>query len=414
MITDLSYHLAQRYTRPDSSIMIRVDHSACLALGGTFDPCYILNINAVPSQMGPSTNKRNSALIQSFMADILSVPAERGIITFMPIPEESLAMNGNTVLGEMEKFEKQDPSAMKKMIQDAHRKSQTFTKKSMPKLNGEVNGVPESSSSSEKDQNPPARIVTAPDSDIVELPASEGTRPSTANGSYAAENGLRMNGISTEELKGKNSRTPNGRPKTFGAPATASVPEQVKREPLPQRQSASQTQTTSKSEQPKAKHTPLQQKAQEKSQTTVNQVPPTSRPVQKVQQSTNGTKSTKPTTQRSSTTPTPVSTSTATEKRTKNTYLDNVSTLTAKGTEPSKTPSPDPPTRPDSAATTASANTAKRRSTITATPKMPAPAPPPMPNDKEESKSMSSRLSKRKSFFKGVFKRESVPAWYKQ
>ena len=55
--------------------MIKVDHSACLALGGNFDPCYILNIQALPSQLGASTNKRNAALIQSFMADILSVPS---------------------------------------------------------------------------------------------------------------------------------------------------------------------------------------------------------------------------------------------------------------------------------------------------------------------------------------------------
>ncbi|KAK1809403.1 hypothetical protein LTR12_016233 [Friedmanniomyces endolithicus] len=54
LATDLSYHLAQRYTRPDSSIMIKVDHSACLALGGTFDPCYILNITTLLSEMGPT------------------------------------------------------------------------------------------------------------------------------------------------------------------------------------------------------------------------------------------------------------------------------------------------------------------------------------------------------------------------
>ena len=111
LVTDLSYQLAQRYTRPDSCIMIKVDHSACLAMGGTFDPCYHLTVHAVQSQMGPSTNKRNAALIQAFMADILSVPADRGIITFIAMPEENLATGGTTILGEMEKAEKQDRSS---------------------------------------------------------------------------------------------------------------------------------------------------------------------------------------------------------------------------------------------------------------------------------------------------------------
>lgn len=87
--------------------MINVDHSSCLALAGTFEPCYILTISALPSQMQATTNKRNAALIQSFMADILSVPPERGIIKFIPVPEENYAFNGNTLSGEIERLEQQ-------------------------------------------------------------------------------------------------------------------------------------------------------------------------------------------------------------------------------------------------------------------------------------------------------------------
>ena len=79
--------------------MIKVDHSACLALGGTFDPCYILTLNAVPAQMGPTANKRNAALIQTFMADILSVPSERGVVKFVPILEEKLGNWGQHPTG---------------------------------------------------------------------------------------------------------------------------------------------------------------------------------------------------------------------------------------------------------------------------------------------------------------------------
>lgn len=106
LVTDMSYNLSQRYSRPESSIMINVDHSACLLLAGSFEPAYILTITALPSQLQPVTNKRNSALIQSFMADILNVPPERGILRFHAIAEENLAVNGTTVFGEIERIEK--------------------------------------------------------------------------------------------------------------------------------------------------------------------------------------------------------------------------------------------------------------------------------------------------------------------
>ncbi|KAK5707065.1 hypothetical protein LTR17_021022 [Elasticomyces elasticus] len=60
---DLSDHFAQRHNRPDPSLVVEVDHSACLALGDTFDPCYIFNITTLPFEMGPTINKRNAALI---------------------------------------------------------------------------------------------------------------------------------------------------------------------------------------------------------------------------------------------------------------------------------------------------------------------------------------------------------------
>ncbi|KAL9120718.1 MAG: hypothetical protein Q9187_002728 [Circinaria calcarea] len=101
-ITDLSNHLSQRYSRPISSIMVTLDHSACLLYGGSFDPAYILTISALPSQVQPTTNKRNIALIQSFFSESLNVPASRGVVRFNAIPEENLGTNGVTVLGAIE------------------------------------------------------------------------------------------------------------------------------------------------------------------------------------------------------------------------------------------------------------------------------------------------------------------------
>lgn len=102
----MSYHLSTRYARPESAVMVHVDHSACLLHAGSFEPAYILTISAISSQIQPTMNKRNAALIQSFMADALSVPPERGVLRFLPIPEENLASNGSTVLSDVERMER--------------------------------------------------------------------------------------------------------------------------------------------------------------------------------------------------------------------------------------------------------------------------------------------------------------------
>ena len=87
--------------------MITVNHSACLLLGGSFEPAYILTVTALPVQIQPTINKRNAALIQSFMSDTLGVTPDRGIIRFQTIPEENIAISGRTILGEIERLEKQ-------------------------------------------------------------------------------------------------------------------------------------------------------------------------------------------------------------------------------------------------------------------------------------------------------------------
>ena len=102
----MSEHIAQRYQRPISSILITLNHSACLLFGGSFDPAYTLTISALPSQVQPTTNKRNATLIQSFLLDSLNVSPSRGVLRFVAIPEENLAINGMTVFGMIESSNK--------------------------------------------------------------------------------------------------------------------------------------------------------------------------------------------------------------------------------------------------------------------------------------------------------------------
>jgi hypothetical protein len=117
--------------------MITVNHSACLLLGGSFEPTYVLSISALPVQLQPTTNKRNAALIQSFMFESIGVQAERGIIKFMPIPEDSLATNGMTVLGDIERLERQqadENSGLKRALTKSSKRSAVAKAKSSIQL----------------------------------------------------------------------------------------------------------------------------------------------------------------------------------------------------------------------------------------------------------------------------------------
>lgn len=464
LVTDLSYHLAQRYTRPDSSIMIKVDHSACLALGGTFDPCYILNVTTVPSSMGPSINKRNAALIQSFMADILSVPSDRGIVKFTPIEEVNYAMNGTTMHGEIERLEKHQAEnggvghAVRRAVTNASRRSLTSSTSNgiPPKLDTDVktpssgitpNGISASDHDDEaKRQKRKSMTTTPPPSsaipNVFELAATESNdRPSTAHGTpYAAENGLRMNGISKEDLVGSAARTPNGRPKTFAG--SSASPDHTAHDPMPSSHHQPQSQRPSASHQRNSSYRksvagetasssttaparrsgniPISPKPDRTSKAAAAAEPPSIRDRTSKTPTETGTKS-----------PRPPSSASPLPKR--DTYLDNISSHTTDPTttssssaskqrkDTSTTPIIDP--KLDAKASERSrhqqsqqeskdtaANTAKRRSTVTATPKIPP--PPPVPQDSRKSGAGGAgkeqqRVGKRKSFL-SAFRRSAA------
>jgi hypothetical protein len=101
LITSLSAELSARYHRTDSSIMVTLTHSSCLMIGGSFDPAYILTISTIPEYVRNNMNEYNTFMIQKFMSEILSVPAARGIIRYLAIPEDMLGTRGTTIRGHM-------------------------------------------------------------------------------------------------------------------------------------------------------------------------------------------------------------------------------------------------------------------------------------------------------------------------
>ncbi|CAK3802456.1 Hypothetical predicted protein [Lecanosticta acicola] len=403
LVTDLSYHLAARYTRPDSAIMVKIDHSACLALGGTFDPCYILTLTTVPSQMGPAMNKRNATLIQSFMADILSVPPERGIVKFSPIPEENFAVNGATMLGEIERQEKQQSndsgSTVRRVLSNGRKSMPTF-KKSLPKIPAEkdepqsvhakttetkadsnhVNGIANGASDSERSTNtpptPPVAVLSP--AGVYELPTvemGEKTRPSTSHIHTAStgSNGLRMNGISDADLQSPNAA--NGRPRTFSGAAISKL------------SSTTQDKRTSGAAPapPPIRH---------------SRPPPSFLKLDPAKAKSKA----RPTTPKSSTTALPPMED---KPRPRDSYVDGVMSTPATAKERGKEPTILEKSSQESGGKhEPTANTAKRRSTISSSTTKTT-SPPPIPETSETKSMKSMKVGKRKSFL-SAFRRSTA------
>ncbi|OAA68135.1 mif domain containing protein [Niveomyces insectorum RCEF 264] len=111
VITELSAHLALRYRRPLSSVVVTLEHNACMCFGGSFDPAYTMAVFALPAELQPATNKRNAALIQKHMEEALGVSAARGLLRFAPVPESNLAYGGKTATGHADDAAKTRPPA---------------------------------------------------------------------------------------------------------------------------------------------------------------------------------------------------------------------------------------------------------------------------------------------------------------
>ncbi|KAF3770081.1 hypothetical protein M406DRAFT_284607 [Cryphonectria parasitica EP155] len=96
-ITELSAKLAERYQRPLSSIVVNVQHSQCIFFSGTFEPAYTANVSALAPYVQPATNRRNAFVLSEHLHEALGVQPQRGLISFVTLPEDNVACNGKTI-----------------------------------------------------------------------------------------------------------------------------------------------------------------------------------------------------------------------------------------------------------------------------------------------------------------------------
>ncbi|KAG6017122.1 hypothetical protein E4U43_002241 [Claviceps pusilla] len=85
-MNELSYHLALRYGRPLSSIVVSLQHGICLHYGGSFDPAYILTITGRQDQV---MDKRNVMAFQEHLHQAIRVAPARGLVQFIFTAEDS-------------------------------------------------------------------------------------------------------------------------------------------------------------------------------------------------------------------------------------------------------------------------------------------------------------------------------------
>ncbi|EEY22597.1 MIF domain-containing protein [Verticillium alfalfae VaMs.102] len=87
--------------RPVSSIVVTLQHGACMLFGGSFDSAYTMSISGLPIEFAPTKNRRIAALLQKYMEESLGVLPRRGYLRFVPLPEENVAWDGKTVASEL-------------------------------------------------------------------------------------------------------------------------------------------------------------------------------------------------------------------------------------------------------------------------------------------------------------------------
>lgn len=100
-IRDLTHHLASRYQRPLSSVVVTFE-SARMYFAGSFDPAYSVAIHALASQAGQAaTNKRNLGLLQKHLSHSLGISPDRGLVRYNVVSEECFGWGGSTVVGQI-------------------------------------------------------------------------------------------------------------------------------------------------------------------------------------------------------------------------------------------------------------------------------------------------------------------------
>ncbi|KAK2749985.1 hypothetical protein FQN55_002703 [Onygenales sp. PD_40] len=172
LLSDLSFNLAQIFQRPETSILLYVEHNSCLMFGSSYDPAYLATVSALPCSVAPITNLRHTVLIQAAIHDILGIPGNRGVLKFESMAEENFATNGATIKDEIEQLERSsndEHSVFKSISRSMSRKIKSNTSHGNSVVMGSIQPRPPSSV--------PAQAMATTSTSMREVPQSESPVP---------------------------------------------------------------------------------------------------------------------------------------------------------------------------------------------------------------------------------------------
>ncbi|RAL16929.1 MIF domain protein [Aspergillus homomorphus CBS 101889] len=102
----ITTQMARIFEKSEACMMTTIQQDACLYFANSNMPAYLMKVFALPYLIAPITNLRSTILIQVALEKIMSIASNHGVILFLPMPEENLATNGVTVMGQIANLER--------------------------------------------------------------------------------------------------------------------------------------------------------------------------------------------------------------------------------------------------------------------------------------------------------------------
>lgn len=118
-------------------MMVIIQQGVCIRFGISKDPAYLLKVYALPCLIASITNLRCTTMIQSALRDLLQIEPNRGVVLYLPVPEENFATNGVTYMGEIARYERRtdddDPGILRNISRGLSRRLKSSSTQSAPR-----------------------------------------------------------------------------------------------------------------------------------------------------------------------------------------------------------------------------------------------------------------------------------------
>ncbi|OJI97174.1 hypothetical protein ASPVEDRAFT_49218 [Aspergillus versicolor CBS 583.65] len=175
VVSKITTKMAQIYQRSESFMIVTIQQIPTLRFGSSALPSYSMKLYALPYLIAPITNLRSTILIQAALDDILHIAPSRGIILYIPIPEENMATNSTTMMGEIARLER-DIGAREPRIFKSLSRSLSRRKKSSSGVSAPLSVATTSSWAATSDVQEP-KPVTASESEGANASGEGNSRP---------------------------------------------------------------------------------------------------------------------------------------------------------------------------------------------------------------------------------------------